>query len=316
MRCLVSALFERAGTSVGHARRMAELLVWTDLRGVFSHGTRQAPGYVRMMLDGRVNPRPQVRVVSETATTQVLDGDGGMGHFPCYQGMSWAIARAREQGTAAVTTGNHFHFGGGSKYSSLALEHDCIGVAVSSHRFPLDPQHDVLRAGGGSPISIAVPAGEQPPLVLDMGAHFVPFTAELFQQHPGSYFKGLGLAAVLQALGGILAGIYRPQYQAPHTPYEANQGSFLAAFDVRCFMPVEEFKREMDRYIGQARAMRPLPGYDRAELAGGMEWQRQRDYAAEGIPISPEHQQALETLAAELGVQTPFPRYAATRFGA
>jgi LDH2 family malate/lactate/ureidoglycolate dehydrogenase len=315
LRLLVAALFAKSGTSVRHAQRLAQLLVWTDLRGVFSHGTRQAPGYARMMLQGRLNPRPAVRVVKETATTQVLDGDGGLGHLPCYQGMSWAIARAREHGTAAVTTGNHFHFGGGSKYSCLALEQDCIGVAVSSHRFALDPEQPVLRASGGSPISIAVPAGRQPPLVLDMGAHFVPFTPELFQQYPGSFFKGLGLAAVLQALGGILAGIYKPEFQAPKSPWESNQGAFLAAFDVSCFMPVDDFKEEMDRYIGQARAMKPLPGFEQAEMAGGLEWHRQQDYSVNGIPVSPEHQQSLEALASELEIETPFTRYASTRFG-
>ncbi|MEC7842587.1 MAG: Ldh family oxidoreductase [Candidatus Latescibacterota bacterium] len=74
------ALFVKAGTSKEHAATMAELLV-ANLRGVFSHGTRAATyTYVRLMLEGRVNARPNIGVVRETATTRVLDGDGGMGH--------------------------------------------------------------------------------------------------------------------------------------------------------------------------------------------------------------------------------------------
>jgi len=42
MRELVRALIVKAGTSKEHAATMAELLVATDLRGVFSHGTRAA----------------------------------------------------------------------------------------------------------------------------------------------------------------------------------------------------------------------------------------------------------------------------------
>ena len=68
---LAVALFERSDTSKQHADLMARLLVETDLRGVFSHGTKQIPGYVRMMREGRVNPRPTVRVVRQTQTTQV-----------------------------------------------------------------------------------------------------------------------------------------------------------------------------------------------------------------------------------------------------
>jgi|TARA_B100001971_G_scaffold30008_1_gene24351 LDH2 family malate/lactate/ureidoglycolate dehydrogenase len=78
MRELVRALFVKAGTSKGHAATMAELLV-ANLRGVFSQGTRVAT-YVRLMVEGRVNARPNIGVVRETATTRVLDGDGGMGH--------------------------------------------------------------------------------------------------------------------------------------------------------------------------------------------------------------------------------------------
>ena len=92
MRELVRALFVKAGTSKEHAATMAELLVATDLRGVFSHGTRAAT-YVRLMLEGRVNARPNIGVVRETATTRVLDGDGGMGHR-CREGTDWAINRA------------------------------------------------------------------------------------------------------------------------------------------------------------------------------------------------------------------------------
>jgi LDH2 family malate/lactate/ureidoglycolate dehydrogenase len=316
LRTLVAAVFEKAGTSAADAALIARLLVLTDLRGVFSHGTQQTHGYVRMMLEGRVNPRPLLRPVSQTDTTQVLDGDGGMGHFPCYRGTQWAIAQAKEHGVAALTTRNHFHFGAASKYSRLALEHDLIGLSISSHRFFPKPESTVLGAGGGSPMSIAIPAGSQPPLVLDMGAYFLPYSEELFRQFPATFFKGLGLAALFQALGGILAGIYKPEFQAPLSRWESNQGAFIAVFDVKRFMPVEEFKKEMDRYIGEARRMKPLPGYERAELPGGLEWQRQQEYAREGIPLSPQHQQSLEEIAAQLGVPAPFARYAHTRFGA
>jgi LDH2 family malate/lactate/ureidoglycolate dehydrogenase len=316
LRTLVAAVFEKAGTSAADAELIARLLVLTDLRGVFSHGTRYTQSYTQMMLDGKVNPRPLLRPLSQTDTTQVLDGDGGMGHFPCYHGTLWAIEQAKKHGMAALTTRNHFHFGAASKYSRLALEHDLIGLSISSHRFFPKPESTVLGAGGGSPMSIAIPAGSQPPLVLDMGAYFIPYSEEVFRQFPATFFKGLGLAALFQALGGILAGIYRPEVQAPLSRWESNQGSFIAVFDIKRFMPLEEFKQEMDRYIGDARQMKPFPGYERAELPGGLEWQRQEEYARDGIPVAPDHQQSLEEIAAQLGVATPFARYAHTRFGA
>ena len=314
MRQLVVGLFEEASMPRQDAALIADLLVQTDLRCVFSHGTNQVPGYIRMMLEGRVNPRPEIRVVDESTITAVLDGDGGMGHFPCYRGTQMAIARALEHGVGVVTTRNHFHFGSAGKYSRLALEHDCIGMAISSVRYRLKPEELVLGAAGGSPLSIAIPTDEQPPLVLDMGAHMLPQKPELFSQFPAVFFKSLGLGAVFQALGGILAGIYKPEFQAPRSRWESNQGAFISVFDVGRFMAADEFKKEMDRYIGQARSMKPFPGVDSAELAGGLEWHWERESIRNGISLSPQHQEVLETIAAEVGVEVPFARYEHTRF--
>ena len=306
---LVARLFEKAGTSRQDAELMARLLVQTDLRGVFSHGTRMTAGYAQMMLNGEVNPRPNISVVRETATTRVLDGDGGMGHIPCFQGAEWAVATAKEYGTAAVTTRNHFHFGAAGKYARLALERDCIGLAISSHRHPTSPDDLINQVNGHSPISIAIPAGDQPPLVLDMGALMLPWDEELFARMPFAFFKELGIGAITRTLGGVLAGIYMAPFQPPQSPWESNQGGFIAVFDVECFMSIDEFKREMDRFVGDARNMRPFPGYERAELPGGLEWQRERDYALRGIPVEPDHRRSLEEIAGELGVETPFARY-------
>ena len=64
----------------------------------------------------------------------------------------------------------------------------------------------------------------------------------------------------------------------------------------------------------QALSMKPLPGRERAELAGSVEWQRTRDYTRDGIPVSSAHQQGLEEISAELGVETPFAAHEHTRF--
>ncbi len=313
---LVGQLYERAGMSAEHGRLMARLQVRMDLRGVFSHGTRQTAGYISMIEQGRVNPRPVLRVLAETRTTRVLDGDGGMGHLPCHEGALWAIQQAREYGTAAVTTRNHFHFGGASKYTLLALEHDCIGIAISSHRYELPPTRSVLGVHGGSPLSVAIPTAAEPPLVLDMGAGLLPWDEALFARLPFSFFKDLGIAAVNRALGGVLAGIYLPEVCPPQSRWESNQGAFIAMFSVACFMPVAQFREQMDQFVGAARRMQPLPGQDSAELPGGLEWRRTAEYARLGIPVSPEHERALAELAQRLGVEAPFARYEHTRFAA
>ena len=130
---------------------------------------------------------------------------------------------------------------------------------------------------------------------------------------PFAFFKELGIGAMNRAFGGMLPASICRSLWSPSL-VESNQGSFISIFDVQCFMPVDQFKSEMDRFISEARAMRPFPGFEQAELPGGLEWQRERDYARDGIPVSAEHQQSLQDLADELQVETPFEQYEHTRF--
>jgi LDH2 family malate/lactate/ureidoglycolate dehydrogenase len=56
LRGLVRALAERAGVREAQAALLADLLVGNDLRGVFSHGSRQVATYARLLRAGRLNP--------------------------------------------------------------------------------------------------------------------------------------------------------------------------------------------------------------------------------------------------------------------
>mgnify|MGYP006417767693 CR=1 FL=1 len=316
LRGLVQALFSKVGMSDANACLMAELLVATDLRGVFSHGSQQASGYVQIIRDGRVNASPNIAEAATTTTTRVYDGDGGMGHLPSWRAANFVAHTAAELGVAAATTGNHFHFGSAGKYSRVAANNDCIGLAMSSHRWP---RRGMIRAGatGASPMSIAIPTGPGvPPLVIDMGTRLLAWDETLFEQMPFAYFKELGLGAVTHALGGVLAGIWQPGRMPPTSQWESNQGGFFAAFHIAAFSPIDEFHAEMARYVTECRRLEPFPGHTQAELPGGVEWRNEAEFEQHGIPISERHQKSLQDTAAELGVASPFAQYEDTRFGA
>src|SRR5690242_15629202 len=93
---LVSTLAERAGAGEAQATLLADLLVSNDLRGVFSHGSRQIKDYARLFRDGKLNPRPQIRTVNESPATLLVDGDGGLGYFPSWDVAHRLVAKARE----------------------------------------------------------------------------------------------------------------------------------------------------------------------------------------------------------------------------
>ena len=179
--------FAAAGTTDEAAAMLAQLLVETDLRGVSSHGTvlmGPPQEYIAHMVSGDVNPRPEITVVTETQTTRLYDGDGGLGHLAMAQACDWAVPAAQRLGTAVATTRNHFHVGSAGKWTRRATDAGLIGIAVSSHRYPIPPgaaSHQDGPAGAlrtvnqNSPISIGIPAGDRPPVVLDMAAGILPW---------------------------------------------------------------------------------------------------------------------------------------------
>ena len=312
LKQFVAALFSKADMSPDDAELLADILTRNNQRCLYSHGTGQVPYYLQRIKDGDVNPRPNVTVVQEAAASLVVDGDGGLGYFPCYHGTMKAIEKAKVGGIAAVTTRNHQHVGSAGNYTRLALEHDCIGISASSHRGHLDPDKQIFNIVDTSPSSIAIPAGEQPPLVMDMGGALIRFEKELFERIPTTYFKVMAFTSAVRALAGVFPGIYKNEFV--DSKWEANQGAFIAIIDVAHFMPIDELKMEMDRFVAEARATRPLPGMESAELAGGNEWTWAKDNERNGIPMSDDHVEALQVEADKLNVETPFTEYEHTRF--
>jgi LDH2 family malate/lactate/ureidoglycolate dehydrogenase len=62
----------------------------------------------------------------------------------------------------------------------------------------------------------------------------------------------------------------------------------------------------MDEYIRQVGDLEPLSGFDDAMLPGGPEAKRERENRERGIPVGPDHREALEDLADDLGVDVPW----------
>lgn len=86
------------GLSFAHAELLSRLLVNSDLRGVRSHGTRAANRYCISFAEGKLNPQPEIKLVHETPTAVVLEGDGTLGYLPMVQATEHAIAKAKEVG--------------------------------------------------------------------------------------------------------------------------------------------------------------------------------------------------------------------------
>ena len=149
------------------ARLASDVLLSADLRGIDSHGLARLSGYVRLWEAKRVNSNPQIKVVHETPSTAVVDGDRGLGLVVAPRAMEIAIEKAKQVGTGWVAVKNSNHFGIAGYHSMMALKHDMIGISMTNASPLVAPTFSVERLLGTNPICVAIPAGQQPPFVAD-----------------------------------------------------------------------------------------------------------------------------------------------------
>ena len=160
-------VFLKIGCPPDHARQASDVLLSADLRGIDSHGLARLSGYVRLWDVKRVNSTPNIRIVHESPSTAVVDGDQGLGLVIAPHAMEIAIAKARTCGTGWVAVKNSNHFGIAGYHAMKALQHDMIGIAMTNASPLVAPTFSVERLLGTNPICVAIPAGKQPPFVAD-----------------------------------------------------------------------------------------------------------------------------------------------------
>lgn len=165
--------FERVGVANADARLAAEVLVAADLRGVASHGVAHLKRYVNGLQNGTINPRPQEKLIAESAATATMDADAGLGQPVSVRAMQSAIEKARAVGAGFVSVRNSNHFGIAGYYAMLALSQDCIGIAMTNASPRVVPTFGRDATLGTNPIAVAAPAATAPPFVLDMATSAV-----------------------------------------------------------------------------------------------------------------------------------------------
>jgi LDH2 family malate/lactate/ureidoglycolate dehydrogenase len=335
-----TACFERLGLRPADARLTARNLIFANLRGVDSHGVIRLKVYIDRLRAGGFQPRAQPEVVSESDSSALLDAHGGVGQVAATMAMDLAMAKAERTGLAAVAVRNSNHFGASAFYAMQALHKNMIGFAATNAGPTMAPTGGREGRLGNNAMAVAVPAGKFPPVVLDMatgavawGKIFVaqqekrsiPTTWALDKNgvptddpnaaahqgliQPFGGYKGYGLSLLLDIFTGVLSGggfstQVRTLYQQVETPAEI--AHFCAALRIEAFMPIADFRDRMDQIIEGMRSCPRAPGVEQIFVPGQIEHETERRRSAEGIPLNPQLQQELRTLALQLNLELPF----------
>jgi LDH2 family malate/lactate/ureidoglycolate dehydrogenase len=315
----------RAGLDVPGAETVAQSLVEADLRGISTHGVVRLWLYERRVRAGLIRPEPNMELVRTGPATAFLRGAHGAGQVVGARGMSEAIAIAREAGVGCVAVTESNHFGIAAYFSMQALPHDMIGVALCHSDSLVAPFGAAKSFLGSNPVSIAIPGGDEDPVVLDMATSVAamgkvtsaqaqgesiplgwaidsdgnpttdPVRALEGALLPTGTYKGYGLGLVIEVLSALLAGSpFGPHIPVPFKIADIqNLGHFFAALDLRRFVEIATFKARMDQMIREIKALPRAPGFEEILVAGEPEARCRRQQLQDGIRLTPEAVQVL-----------------------
>jgi LDH2 family malate/lactate/ureidoglycolate dehydrogenase len=333
---LIRDCMAAVGVPPADAAKVAELMLEADLTGADAHGVFRLPQYMRRIKGGAVNPKAAIQVERTGPATAMVDGDNGMGHLVMARAAQTAVELAKEAGVAWVGAKRSNHAGAAGVYAAMPLAHDMVGiyaVVANANHMPVWGSSENLL--GTNPIAFAVPAGEEPPVVLDIATTVVSYgtvKANRLQGKPmppgwmidkegqpltdsaksadgllmpiGGH-KGSGLALVLGLLAGTMNGAAfgRDVVDFNYDDETAcDTGHFIVALDVARFLPVPLFKAAMDRHLRDLRSSRRLPGVEAIRLPGEQRLKRRAERARDGVPVYPEAIAQLDALADDLKV--------------
>ncbi len=334
LKDLTQGLISKMGVPVDDAALAADVLVSADLKGHDSHGvSNMLPLYINWYGDGRINPRPNWKIVRDRPSAATIDCDRGLGVILGPKAMEIAIEKAKVTGVGMVTLAKGQHMGMAQYHARLALEHDMIGVCMTASTSAVPPTFGREARLGTNPISFAAPSANEGPFVLDMatstiavnkfrnakrlgeklppgmiaGIDGVPIMSSVLV--PDEYFplplgstremgshKGYGLAAMVEILCSLLSG----------SGFVARDGPFqhmVAAYSIDAFTDVKPFKDDMDEFIRSLKSTEPAAGQKRVLVPGEPEAEEEVERLTRGIPLHRDVVKTLRRLCLEYQVE-------------
>lgn len=232
----LTAALLKLGFEPDNAALCARLFAETTRDGVYSHGVKRFPRFAAMVRSGVVRPNAAPVRVAQCGALERWDGQSGPGNVNAWRSMDRAMALAREQGIGCVALANTNHWMRGGTYGWQAAEAGFIGVCWTNTMPNLPPWGGTTPTVGNNPLVLAAPRTKGP-LVLDMAMSQFSYGAlEAYRARgellpvpggldaageltrdaaaveatqrllPVGFWKGSGLALLLDVMGAMTAG--------------------------------------------------------------------------------------------------------------
>ena len=329
-RNLVKGILTAANFPEEDAGIIARVIAHSDFTGVYSHGLSRLTRYMRQIKAGSLNPRPNFRKVLDSGSVMVFDGDSGSGIVSLNKAYDELLVRVKETGIAMATGRHNANIGCGSYYGWRAAADNMVALVCCNTYAFTSPFGGADRLIGTNPIILGVPAGKEYPIVMDISTTCVamgkiqaaeregqaipaewakdhdgaPTTdpAKAFSLSPIAGHKGYGLAVMVDVLSTMFSGACFGTDIGLFSKLEKeNTGFCLILIDPSRFMPLEDFKAEVDRYARMMKDGRKAPGVKEIFLPGEIEFKKFDAMKETGFEVSEALSKELTELSITLG---------------
>jgi 3-dehydro-L-gulonate 2-dehydrogenase len=305
----------RLGLTADRASLCARLFADTTRDGVYSHGVNRFPRFVRSIRNGLVNVHAEPELVASLGSLERWDGRRGVGNLNAYQCMERAIALSREHGISCVALANTNHWMRGGSYGWQAAEAGTIGICWTNTMPNLPPWGGSEPRLGNNPLVIAVPRPEGH-VVLDIAMSQFSYGAlEAYRRRgellpviggfdaagqltrdaaaielsarplPIGYWKGSGLALVLDLIAGLLSGGQFTHQIVPDAEKESGLSQVFIAIHAAAFGEPELIRQAADAVI---QCVKSGHGGEAVRYPGEQVMRTRRENLAHGIPVERE----------------------------
>ena len=328
-------VFVRAGMPPEDAHTEAEVLLWANLRGVDSHGVLRVLRYVESIAVGDMNPRPDIRIVTQTPATMLIEADHALGPVVTVYAMKQVVAKAKSAGIGWALIRNTTHQGAMGYYALMAAQENMAGIAFVCSPPNMAPYGAKAAGVHNSPIAIAVPARRHRPLILDMATSVAaggkvnlavdkgipipegwaldregkpttdPRVAAVLLPFGG--YKASGLAMMFECLTSVMVGdpLLEPILFGTGSVRGWTQHSVVAAINIATFTDVEAYREHIDRLIEGIKGLPRADGFEEVLVPGEPEDRVHDERLRLGIPLPAGTVENLRKVSQKLGVTLP-----------
>jgi L-2-hydroxycarboxylate dehydrogenase (NAD+) len=341
----VEQVFIRLNVSSEDAKIAADVLIEAELRGFNCHGLGRLFPCFKRLQKGLINPRPHIEINWLRETTGICDGGNGLGMVIGHRAMSACIQSAKQFGTAFLTAKKSDHFGIAGYYSSMALEHDMIGIAMTNASPRVVPTGGTTGKIGTNPLSVAIPRKEGIPFILDMSTSVVssgridvllrkgekvpdgwiyPLTKPFLDEYgvapmavlqlplggtkETSGYKGYGLGLLVDILCGVLSGAnFGSRLVSVKSPIkEANIGHFFGAIQLEGFRDLSSIFKDFEALTQDVKSSPLETIVDKIYIPGEPEFEAKEFHKKNGISVLPPVLDKLRQIGEELEIDISF----------